>query len=189
MASEGSGATKISASWRRHCNAGRPKPHEKRTRWWRRFAPASPLRGVPAGPAVTQRRHHPTTSNLPSIDTSLNHQPTTTAQEPSPLLTRFGTPPKTLHEVLETGRSETIALCKAMEGAVEASSCAFTAIRQHYRTTLGTPVLSAECPKDAGTIRRIVAEAVLAAAFEAYISGCRDSALHLPEVRKDNPGY
>ena len=69
---------------------------------------------------------------------------------------------QTLHEVLETGRSDTVALCKTIEGAVEASSCAFTAIRQHYHTTLGTQVLSAECPKDAGTIRRIVAEAVLA---------------------------
>ena len=27
----------------------------------------------------------------------------------------------------------------------------------------------------------------LAAAFEAYISRCKDSSLHLPEVRKENP--
>ena len=68
---------------------------------------------------------------------------------------------QTLHQVLETGRSQTIALCKAVETAVVASTCAFAGIRQYYKT-LGTRAISSVRPEQSGVIRRLVAEAILA---------------------------
>ena len=67
---------------------------------------------------------------------------------------------KRLHEELETGRSPTIALCTAVQTAVEASGV-YTGIRQYYQSS-GTEALSCVHPENSGTIRRIVAEAVLA---------------------------
>jgi hypothetical protein len=67
-----------------------------------------------------------------------------------------------LGEGLETGRSQTQALCKAVGAAVEGQTTMFDAIRGHYGSSLGTRELDAGNSAHAGSIRQLVGEAVLA---------------------------
>lgn len=67
-----------------------------------------------------------------------------------------------LGEGLEAGRSQTQALCKAVEAAVNRQERAFEAIRSHYEVSMGTRGLNAANAEHAGAIRQLVGEAVLA---------------------------
>jgi len=67
-----------------------------------------------------------------------------------------------LGEGLETGRSQTKALCRAVERAAEGQEHVYATIRGFYGSCVGTRSLSAANPEDAGTIRQLVGEAVLA---------------------------
>lgn len=67
-----------------------------------------------------------------------------------------------LGEGLESGRSQTQVLCKAVGTAVEGQEGVYEAIRGHYATSMGTRELDAGNPDHAGAIRQLVGEAVVA---------------------------
>lgn len=67
-----------------------------------------------------------------------------------------------LGEGLETGRSQTQALCSALEGSVRGQPGVLDAIRNHFSSSAATRELVASNPAHAGPIRQIVGEAVLA---------------------------
>lgn len=67
-----------------------------------------------------------------------------------------------LSEGLEVGRSQTQALCAAVDKAVRGQSVVFEAIRNHFASAADTRALDVHDPAHAGTIRQFVGEAVLA---------------------------
>lgn len=67
-----------------------------------------------------------------------------------------------LGEGLETGRSQTQALCRAVGAAVNGQGRTFDAIRGYYGSTRGARALDPQNPAHASEIRQVVGEAVLA---------------------------
>lgn len=65
-----------------------------------------------------------------------------------------------IRDSLETGRSQTQALCAAVDDAVRGQTRVFDAIRHHYESAVGTRALDARNPAQAGEIRQLVGEAV-----------------------------